>query len=658
MTRTALIATVLAGALWAHAAGWRVENATLAVEIRTNDAALIVTDRRTGRTWHPAPEAPCALRNVQLVTSSPTALELAATATISNLPVRVRLALDPTASAEFTVTLSGEGDFPGKASIPYPPALDFKPGDHLIVPFSEGFRLPLGQPTLCFYTSLNMYASSCCMPFFGAEREGDGAGWQIIAETPNDAAVVLHRGKPEGTRMGEVAPLLAAGMKWLPELGRFGYPRVTRYVLHARGGYVAMAKRYRAAARREGLVKTFREKVKERPLVDRLLGAPNVWYSRAKDDPSRLEMARELHAAGIDRFLWSAGGYPDEVKGIGALTNVLVSRYVCLRDIYHPEMLAALGRKPGLYSNTSAWPDDVIWKSPLTNDYRNAWDVKDKTGRRWFCGAQCTSRQIPHAREIFAKDMRTHPFTGRFLDVTGGAFEDCWNPAHRMTRTQGRAAQFDLLGVVSRELGLVCGSEQGMGCIVPVCDYFEGMLSPWGHRTPYRLSDRQIPRSEIFRDGLHPTNVPPAALARVTDFSLNPRYRIPLFELVFHDCCCSHWYWYDYSNRPLFLWPRRDLFSALYATAPMYVFDHRHWLEHKAEFLASYRWLGPLVRRLGYEEMTDHRVLTSDRLVQRTTFADGTTVTANFGERPYALPDGGVLAPMASVMRPAERDVP
>ena len=33
-----------------------------------------------------------------------------------------------------------------------------------------------------------------------------------------------------------------------------------------------------------------------------------------------------------------------------------------------------------------------------------------------------------------------------------------------------------------------------------------------------------------------------------------------------------------------------------------------------------------------------------DRLVQRTTFAYGTVVTVNFGETPFALPEGGTLA--------------
>ena len=116
---------------------------------------------------------------------------------------------------------------------------------------------------------------------------------------------------------------------------------------------------------------------------------------------------------------------------------------------------------------------------------------------------------------------------------------------------------------------------------------------------------------------------------------------------MYHDCVCSHWYWYDYSNRPIYLWPKRDLFNVLYGTAPMYIFDHRLWAERKEDFIRSYKTTCPVARKTGYSEMLDHRALTADRTVQRSTFADGTVVTVNFGETPAALEDGSSLAPGA-----------
>ena len=44
-----------------------------------------------------------------------------------------------------------------------------------------------------------------------------------------------------------------------------------------RGGYVALAKRYRAYAAEHGLIVTLAEKLKKNPNLQRLFGAPDVW---------------------------------------------------------------------------------------------------------------------------------------------------------------------------------------------------------------------------------------------------------------------------------------------------------------------------------------------------------------------------------------------
>ena len=179
---------------------------------------------------------------------------------------------------------------------------------------------------------------------------------------------------------------------------------------------------------------------------------------------------------------------------------------------------------------------------------------------------------------------------------------------------------------------------------MPYCVYLEGMLSFGKWRMPHGG------RYENFSQPETPTNVPAARLAAVERKGLDPRIRLPLWELVYHDCCAAHWNWYDYSNWPLFLWRRRDLFNALYGTAGMFVFDGRLWKKEKARFAASYAAWAPIARKTGFSRMTDFRVLSPDRLVQQTAFADGTTVTVNFGEKPFDLSDGSSLAPMSHVV--------
>jgi hypothetical protein len=132
---------------------------------------------------------------------------------------------------------------------------------------------------------------------------------------------------------------------------------------------------------------------------------------------------------------------------------------------------------------------------------------------------------------------------------------------------------------------------------------------------------------------------------RVAKFQTGQAYRLPLWELVYHDCVVAQWYWGDYNNKLPGLWDKRDLFNVLYGTPPMFMFDKNLWLSQKERFAQSYRNICPYVRATGYAEMTDHRCLTPDRNVQQTAFANGVKITVNFGDAPFSLSSGEVLRP-------------
>ena len=201
-----------------------------------------------------------------------------------------------------------------------------------------------------------------------------------------------------------------------------------------------------------------------------------------------------------------------------------------------------------------------------------------------------------------------------------------------MTRTESKQYKMELLRYVSEECGLVCGSETGHDAAVPYVHYFEGMLS----LAPYRVPDSGRDMMRLWDD------VP----EQVAKFQTGHVYRIPLWELVYHDCVVAHWYWGDYNNKLPKLWDRRDLWNALYGTPPMFMFSRKSWEVNRDRFVQSYRTAAPVARATGYAEMLSHEWLTSDHAVQRTRFANGVVVTVNFGGTPYRLADGTNLPPL------------
>jgi hypothetical protein len=442
------------------------------------------------------------------------------------------------------------------------------------------------------------------------------AGQMAIFETPDDAAI----------RMSRLDGRLVIAPEWDPQKQAFGYTRKLRYIFLNQGGHVAMAKRYRDFARQAGLLKTLEEKRRSNPNVDLLMGAVNVWCW----DRDAVGIVKEMQAAGIERILWSNQQSPENLRALNGL-GVLTSRYDIYQDVMDPAQFPKLrGVHPDW--TTAAWPNDIILGPG--GQWIQGWGVEARDGSMIHCAVICDRRAPDYARARVPDELATHPYECRFIDTTTAApWNECYDSRHPMTRTESKRCKTDLLRYFSQDLNLVTGSETGHDAAVPFVHYFEGMLS----LGPYRVPDSGRRMSVLW------TNVPEV----VAKYQLGHAYRLPLWELVYHDCVVAQWYWGDYNNKLPALWDKRDLFNVLYGTPPMFMFDRKLWSQDRARFVRSYQNTCPYVRRTAYAEMTDHRFLTPDRSVQQTAFANGQTVTVNFGPAPWRMPDGRQLEPMS-----------
>ncbi len=598
--------------------------AGVSVDVDCGTGRFAVTDTRTGRMWgqDAAGAEWMVLDAVPTADGQGVALTLLNPETTREIRATLALAKD---TPELSVEVASQGALTKPLDFPSP--FETRKGDRLIVPMNEGMSYPVEEEHQGLGRMIAYGGHGICMGFFGVTEDATGAGWMCMLETSDDAAMNARKG---------AKGLWQAGPSWDAQRGQFGYTRKARYVFFDRGGHVAMCKRYREHAKQVGLYKPFSEKVKRNPNIDLLIGAANIWrMGGGKQSPD--DLVKEMQSLGMQRILWSAGGSAGQIQALRALPDVLVGRYDIYQDIMDPANFEKVGYKHGDWV-TEAFPQDLNWRGP-DNDWRRGWQVKSKKdGTMIPCAVICDAKAVPYARKRISEELKVKPYTARFIDTTVAApWFECYHPDHPMTRTQSRQYKMELLNLISGELGLVCGSETGHEASVPFCDYFEGMLSVG----PYRVPDSGRDTTRVWDEV-------PARLAR---YQVGEAYRLPLWELVYHDCVVAQWYWGDYNNKLPKVWRKRDLFNALYGTPPMYLFVPKQWDEMKAQFAASYRVAEPVSRATGYSEMTDHRILTPDRSVQQSVFANGVTVTVNFGAAPYTTADGKTIPPLDLVIK-------
>ncbi|MBN2310616.1 MAG: hypothetical protein JXR94_16710 [Candidatus Hydrogenedentes bacterium] len=494
------------------------------------------------------------------------------------------------------------------------------PAAALAVPTSNGHLYPLDGTPL---PRTHFTADRLDMPWLGLFDLEGGMGYALIMETSDDALVNL-----DTYRLGE-RTTRAPRVTWRSSMGTFGYPRRVLYRFVDGGGYVALAKAYRAYAEEHGLLVTLAAKAEKNPNLERLFGAPDVWGRTG------ISFAREAKAAGVDRMLIHGRCAPEELRAINDL-GFLTSEYDNYCDILPLEE----GEEPD--KNHDVLPDAAVLKAD--GERMTAWltwDKKTQYMKRspalWVRTAQLT---VP-------KLLEEHPFNARFIDVTTAEslYED-YDPNHRLTRGDKRVCGQELLGYM-RSLGLVTGGEHGIWWGVPHLDYIEGMMSggyaawPAGHLIRPKSKDEEFPGSATW--DMYET------------WGIGHAFRVPLWELVFHDCVVSTWYWGDSSDFLLEAAPeitaKKDAFNILYGTIPlMWAHQAGAWTADRGAFMRTYRNTCKLHEAVATAELVTHEFVTPDRHVQRTRFSDGTEVVVNFGPgareatlagQAYLLPQNG-----------------
>jgi hypothetical protein len=186
--------------------------------------------------------------------------------------------------------------------------------------------------------------------------------------------------------------------------------------------------------------------------------------------------------------------------------------------------------------------------------------------------------------------------------------------------------------------GAVIGSETGAAYAASTIHFAHGMMtSAFGWGDP-DLRNRESP---YFEGAYYPPEAPAVFIRQVPlkeayrYLHFNPRFRLPLYQTVFHDSVVTTHHWSRGSLKFRDQLGAVALFELLYNVPPLYHLNLAELQKQNERIQAHYAFFSPLHREAGLLPMTEFRWLTPDRQVQRTVFGDRIELTANFRLSPY-----------------------
>ncbi|MEZ6191768.1 MAG: glycoside hydrolase [Phycisphaerales bacterium] len=366
------------------------------------------------------------------------------------------------------------------------------------------------------------------------------------------------------------------------------------------------------------------------------------------------KMLDELHDTGIDRMMLCLGDlntaqYKPQVAARADELGYLFGPYDSYHSIHPPE------GDPGYDANntwdTAQFPAELYATGGIVRE-----DGTMSAGFKKLGYHLSPLAARPYVEARVDEYMSRIPFSAVFVDCDAfGEFFDDYAPGHTATKQEDMLARLDRLSWLSEAHGLVVGSEGGSGYAAPVIHFAHGMLTPvigWGDTD---LKDKASP---YFLGAYWPPDGPAIYTKQAPlkpaykPFYYDPRSRLPLYQTVFHDSVVATHHWGNASLKFADQVRTVALLEQLYNVPPLYHLNLSEWKKHQGHILKHYAFFSPLHRELALQPMTGFEWLTDDRLVQRTTFGDGTTITVNFGDQPTSVAGVDLSGQSAVAVRP------
>ena len=329
--------------------------------------------------------------------------------------------------------------------------------------------------------------------------------------------------------------------------------------------------------------------------------------------------------------------------------------------LWHPEAVEkakAAGYLVGVYdSYGSAHPSDLkaTWSTAQMGDELAKAGYRDRSGqlatgfagRGVYVNARAAHSYALKRIDAIAKNAGLNSY---FLDVDGAGppLED-YTPGRETSEAQDSQKVRLRLAYPTEKLGLVTGTEGGLSWYAPQFAFAHGMTTqPFAWMDP----DMKDLRSPFYRGRYWPDETPslyfnPVPLKpTLARYVRSPQFRLPLYQIALHDSVVTTHHWEYGSLKFANELEATALMQLLYMVPPLYHLAD-DVLRRDLPVIAAYdRIFRPLHERLYSVAMVDFEVLSGDRGLQQSTYADGTRITANFGAESRAV--GGAILPALS----------
>ena len=249
-------------------------------------------------------------------------------------------------------------------------------------------------------------------------------------------------------------------------------------------------------------------------------------------------------------------------------------------------------------------------------------------------------------------DQMPSDFNTWFIDCDAyGELYDDYSATHPATQLDDMNARLARIAWIRDTHNMVVGSEGGAAYSASVLHFAHGMMVPvigWGD------PDMKSKTSPYYVGGYWPPEGPAIHIKQVPlkpnylYHYYHPRFRLPLYEIVFHDSVIATHHWGSGSLKFENAIETLALLELLYNVPPLYHLNIDEFSKHKAWIKKHYAFFSPLHRQIGGQAMTDFEWLSDDRQVQRTEFGDTVEIFVNFGTDAFGYE--GLEIPAKSVV--------